>query len=109
LFIVPGFDDTLRVNGQASLSTDPDLLASMSVEGRIPKLAIVVEVKEAFLHCAKAFRRSQLWNPDQFQDRREMPSLINIILDQTTGAPADEAEMRRLDDDLEADYRKTLY
>lgn len=109
LFIVPGFDDTLRVNGQASLSTDPDLLATMSVEGRAPKLAIVVRVSEAFLHCAKAFRRSKLWNPEQFQDRREMPSLINIILDQTTGAPADAAEMRRLDDDLEDEYRKTLY
>ena len=109
LFIIPGFDDTLRVNGQATLVTDPELLASMNVNDRIPKLAIVVKVTEAFLHCAKAFRRSHLWEPDHFQNRKEMPSLIKIILDQTTGAPSDENEMRKLDDELEEDYKKTLY
>ncbi|WP_299813263.1 pyridoxamine 5'-phosphate oxidase family protein [uncultured Roseibium sp.] len=109
LFIVPGFDDTLRVNGQASLVTDPELLKSMSVQDRLPKLAIVVEVKEVFLHCAKAFRRSQLWDPKQFQDRSELPSLARIILDQTTGAPDDDHEMRRIEDNLETDYKRTLY
>ena len=109
LFIIPGFDDTLRVNGQASLVTDPELLESMRVNDRLPKLAIVVRVTEVFLHCAKAFRRSQLWNPDRFQDRKQMPSLSNIILDQTTGAPGDEVEMRKIDDDLEEEYKRTLY
>ena len=109
LFIVPGFDDTLRVNGQASLVTDPELLESMRVNDRIPKLAIVVKVNEVFLHCAKAFRRSQLWNPDHFHDRGEMPSLSKIILDQTTGAPSDDDAMRKIDDDLEEEYKKTLY
>jgi PPOX class probable FMN-dependent enzyme len=109
LFIVPGFDDTLRVNGQASLVNDPEILKDMSVGDRIPKLAIVVTVSEVFLHCAKAFRRSHLWSPDHFQDRSEMPSLSKIILDQTTGAPADDVEMRKLDDALEDDYKKTLY
>jgi hypothetical protein len=109
LFIIPGFDDTLRVNGQASLVNDPEILESMSVKDRIPKLAIVVKVREVFLHCAKAFRRSQLWNPDHFQDRGEMPSLSKIILDQTTGAPSDDDEMRKIDDELEDEYKKTLY
>lgn len=109
LFIIPGFDDTLRVNGQASLVNDPELLKSMSVKDRIPSLAIVVKVSEVFLHCAKAFRRSQLWNPDHFQDRDEMPSLSKIILDQTTGAPNDDDEMRKIDDELEDEYKKTLY
>jgi len=109
LFIIPGFDDTLRVNGQASLVTDPEILERMSVNDRTPKLAIVVRVSEVFLHCAKAFRRSQLWNPDGFQDRTEMPSLAKIILDQTTGAPSDADQMRKIDDELEEDYRKTLY
>lgn len=108
LFMIPGFDDTLRVNGRASLVTDPDLLASLSVNGRAPKLAIVVSVEEVFLHCAKAFRRSALWDPAARQDRREMPSLVKMIMDETTGAP-DEAEMRKLDDKLEADYKATLY
>jgi len=109
LFIIPGFDDTLRVNGQASLVTDPDILGTMIVNGRVPKLAIVVRVSEVFIHCAKAFRRSQLWNPDSLQDRREMPSLIKMILDQTTGAPSDDVEMRKLDDGLEADYKSSMY
>ena len=109
LFIIPGFDDTLRVNGQASLVTDPAILEAMSVDGRVPKLAVLLRVQEVFMHCAKAFRRSHLWDPAHFQDRSEMPSLSKIVLDQTTGAPSDAAEMRRLDDELEDDYRKSMY
>ncbi len=109
LFVIPGFDDTLRVNGQAILSTDRDMLESMRVNDRLPTLAIVVRVTEVFLHCAKAFRRSRLWDPSSFQDRRTMPSLSKMILDQTTGAPDDATALRRLDDDLEAEYRRTLY
>jgi uncharacterized protein len=109
LFIIPGFDDTLRVNGRAHLSTDPDLLAQMAVNNRLPNLAIVIEVSEIFLHCAKAFRRSNLWNPETFQNRREMPSLMQIILDQTTGAPTDEQEIRKIDADLEEEYKQTMY
>jgi PPOX class probable FMN-dependent enzyme len=108
LFLVPGYDETLRVNGRATLVTDPDLLQTMSVKDRAPRLAIVVKVSEVFLHCAKAFRRSHLWDPEHRQDRSEMPSLSKIILDQTTGAP-DDAEMQKLDAALEETYRKTLY
>lgn len=109
LFIVPGFDDTLRVNGKARLVNDPELLTEMAMNGRVPTLAIVVDVVEVFMHCAKAFRRSHLWDPSHFQDRSEMPSLSKIILDQTTGAPSDEAEMRQMDAALEEDYKKTMY
>lgn len=109
LFVVPGFDDTLRINGTATLSTDPDLLQTMTVNDRVPKLAIVVGVSEVFLHCAKAFRRSRLWDPETRQDRKEMPGLLQMILDQTTGAPQDPAELRKLDDGLEADYRTSMY
>lgn len=108
LFIIPGFDDTLRINGRATLVTDPALLETMTVNKKTPKLAIVVRVTEVFLHCAKAFRRSKLWDPDHHQDRKEMPSLSKIILDQTTGAPDDE-EMRKIDDDLEVEYKNTMY
>ena len=109
LFIVPGFEETLRVNGQAVLSTEPVLLASMKVHERIPKLAIVVKVQEVFLHCAKAFRRSHLWDPSHHQDRKAMPSLLKMILDQTTGAPESEAEMRQIDANLETDYKNSMY
>jgi len=81
----------------------------MGVNDRGPKLAVVVKVTEVFIHCAKALRRAQLWNMDLIQDRGEMPSLIKIILDQTTGALDDDDEMRKLDEGLEENYRKTLY
>ncbi|HWA17791.1 MAG TPA: pyridoxamine 5'-phosphate oxidase family protein [Devosia sp.] len=108
LFIIPGFDDTLRVNGTARLVTDPALLRTMSVNDRVPKLAIVVTVREAFLHCAKAFRRSHLWDPAHHQDRSTMPSLMHILLDETNGVPG-EAEMRREDEGLEEEYKQTMY
>lgn len=109
LFIVPGFDDTLRVNGRATITRDPHVLSQMKVADRLPQLAIIVSVSEVFLHCAKAFRRSRLWSPEDRQDRSEMPSLIKMILDETTGAPKDQDEMQRMDDGLEEDYRRTLY
>jgi hypothetical protein len=65
-------------------------------------------VREVFMHCAKAFRRSRLWDSASFQDRREMPSLSKIILDQTTGAPGAD-EMRQIDVDLEDEYKRTMY
>ncbi|MCD2175870.1 pyridoxamine 5'-phosphate oxidase family protein [Rhizobium sp. C4] len=109
LFIIPGFDDTLRVNGQASLVTDPAILAGMAVNDRLPRLAIVVKVREVFLHCAKAFRRSHLWSPEHFQDRSAMPSLSKIILDQTTGAPESDEDMLEIDKGLEAAYQTSMY
>lgn len=109
LFIIPGFDDTLRVNGRAQLSTDPELLARMAVNGKVPKLAIVVAIDEVFLHCAKAFRRSHLWDPDHRQDRREMPSLMQFILEETGAAPDNVEEIRTLDEGLEQAYQRSMY
>lgn len=108
LFIIPGFEDTLRVNGEAEITADPELLEAMRVDGRLPRLAIVVRVREAFLHCAKALRRARLWDPATFRDRREMASLSKIILEQTGNAPGDD-EIRRIDADLEEEYKRTMY
>jgi len=108
LFIIPGFDDTLRVAGEASLVTDPAILSTMEVNGKVPKLAILVHVTEVFMHCAKAFRRSHLWDPAHFQDRKAMPSLSKIIYDQT-GAPKGEDEMAKIDAELEEEYKQTMY
>lgn len=109
IFIVPGFEDTLRVNGRAKLVTDKDLLSQMSVNGKVPKIAVVVEIETVFLHCAKAFRRSKLWDMEQHQNRQAMPSLVKMILDQTGDAPTEQDEQKKLDDDLERDYRSTMY
>jgi len=68
LFLIPGLDETLRVNGRAYLTRDPEILARHVVqESRPPRLAVGVEVEEAFLHCAKAFIRSDLWNPESWE------------------------------------------
>lgn len=113
IFLIPGFEDTLRVNGKAQLTRDPALLAEMAVNGKAPKIAIVVTVEEAFLHCAKAFKRSRLWDPSVRVDRKTMPSLSRIILEQVAEAerqaPPDESVMRESDEALEEHYRTGLY
>jgi PPOX class probable FMN-dependent enzyme len=74
LFIVPGVTDTLRVNGRASIVTDPELLEPCSVEGKVPKLALRVEIDQVFTHCSKAFLRAKLWDPEGYVARDELPS-----------------------------------
>ncbi len=77
LFVIPGHDETVRVNGAAHLSTEPALLASMAVEGKLPRAAIVVSTEEVYPHCAKAFRRSNLWHATP-PDKGSVPSLAQI-------------------------------
>jgi len=79
LFVIPGVGDTLRVNGRAQLVTGPELLEPCAVEGKVPKLGLVIEVDEAFTHCSKAFLRAQLWDPERFVDRSELPSSGEIL------------------------------
>jgi uncharacterized protein len=79
LFMVPGVDDTFRINGRATLVTDEELLADSSVEGKPPKLGILVEIDEAYTQCSKALIRSDLWNPEQQIDREELPTSGEIM------------------------------
>ena len=96
LFIIPGVDETLRVNGRARLNDDPSILASFADEKRMPKLVIEITVSDAYLHCAKAFMRSQLWSPASVVDRAALPTMGEMLSDQTgmPGAPETPAEMR---------------
>lgn len=82
IFMIPGIDETVRVNGRVALSTDPDLLASMAVDGKLPRCAIVIVVEEAYLHCAKAFRRSKLWSDDYRLPQDAVPSISRVIGEQ---------------------------
>src|SRR5947209_14783151 len=66
LFVIPGVGDTFRVNGDAVIIDDPELLAPSAVEGKVPRLGVVVSVREAYTQCSKAFLRSDLWNPARF-------------------------------------------
>jgi PPOX class probable FMN-dependent enzyme len=106
LFFIPGIDETLRVNGRARLSQAPELLAASAVNGRLPRLVIVVTVSEAFLHCGKALKRSKLWHDDYRLDKRSLPSLGRIIVEQAKPAniTAEQADIA-----VEDGYRNGLY
>ena len=93
LFVIPGIGDTLRVNGRATIVTDHELLEPSAVEGKVPKLGLLIEVDEAFTHCSKAFLRSRLWDPERHLDRGELPSAgeIHRSLDPSFDAEAYDA------------------
>ena len=93
LFLVPGVDETLRVNGTAVLSTNPDDLARCADAKRTPKLAIRITVQAAYLHCAKALMRSALWDASRHVARSVMPSMGEMMKDQIGGdIPAETQE-----------------
>jgi hypothetical protein len=104
-----------RRRDKATLTRDPALLQSMAVNNREPKVAIKVAVEKAFLHCAKAFKRSRLWDPTAQVDRKTMPSLVRMIMEQiaeteTREAPRlDEAQVAAYECEVEEDYRSNLY
>lgn len=78
LMVVPGKEETLRINGPAAITVDPDLLAGFTTELRTPKLAVVIETEEIFGHCAKAFRRGGMWQPDRWSELEDAPDLAAI-------------------------------
>jgi hypothetical protein len=85
IFFVPGIDETVRVNGTAVITTDPAVLAPLVAQGKLPNSAIVVTVREAYYHCAKALIRSKLWDPETRIERSSFPSLGRILVDQIGG------------------------
>ena len=106
LFFIPGIDETLRINGTARLSYDPKLLAAAAVNGREPRLVILVTVREAFLHCGKALKRSKLWHGDYRVERQSFPSLGRIIVEQTK---TPRLTVEEADAVVEDGYRNKLY
>jgi PPOX class probable FMN-dependent enzyme len=79
LFLIPGVGDSLRVNGRAVIVEDPELLAESTVDGKVPRLGILVSIDEAYTQCSKAIIRSDLWNPERHVDRSELPSSGEIL------------------------------
>ncbi|WP_181771245.1 MSMEG_1061 family FMN-dependent PPOX-type flavoprotein [Amycolatopsis pittospori] len=100
LFFIPGMRETLRVNGRAYPTDEPDVLARMQIEAREPILAIVVEVAEAFFHCGRALIRSRMWDPASQALAEEMPSVGEVAAAQMDLDPA------MLEQALEAGYRE---
>jgi len=104
LFLIPAVDETVRLNGRATITTDPTLLATMPMKGKTPKLAIVVDIDEVYMHCARAFLRSGLWQPESWPDPDTIPSLAAIMAEQKKWPAPDESCGKR-----QEEYRKTLY
>jgi PPOX class probable FMN-dependent enzyme len=111
LFFIPGFEDTLRVNGKATIVSDRDLLGASAVNGKAPKVAIRVAVEEVFRHCAKALKRSKLWDPAAQVERKALPSLVRMIMEQVAEAekPPADAAVAAAEEELEDHYRTGLY
>jgi PPOX class probable FMN-dependent enzyme len=105
LFLVPGRTETLRVNGRASVTTDPAVLEVTPIDGLLPKVAIVIEVEQCFIHCAKAFRRSALWDPTTWLPVDQTPS-AGAVLASAFGIDIDPA---LIDAELEAGYEQTMW
>jgi PPOX class probable FMN-dependent enzyme len=82
LFIVPGRQETLRVNGRASITLDPALLDRLAVDGKRPLVGIGVEVEQVFMHCAKAFLRSRIWQPEHWPAADVLPGMARVLFDQ---------------------------
>jgi PPOX class probable FMN-dependent enzyme len=105
LFFVPGVDETLRVNGRARITTDPAVLARTTVGTTKPKVAIVVELDECYVHCGKAVRRAALWDTETWPDAADRPSPEAILVEHLA-LDVDASVVRN---DLEAGYRDTLW
>jgi len=86
LVLVPGNDETLRIDGQARLTTDPEILALWDDELRTPKVAVVIDIDAVFMHCAKAFRRGGVWQPETWTSLSDtaVPQMFNDISGQDT-------------------------
>lgn len=105
LFLIPGVGETMRVNGRASISIDPDLLQRFAINGKLPRSVMLIHVETAFGHCAKAIVRSKLWDEATKVERKSLPSLGDMIAEISNGELGGEALDRKMPEMIKA----TLY
>jgi PPOX class probable FMN-dependent enzyme len=105
LFLIPGCGETIRVNGRAAISIDPELAQSFAVNGKAPRAVIIVTVDRIYYQCAKAIVRSKLWDASRHVDRQSLPSAGTILAELTGGKLGGEAHDRAAPERLKA----TLY
>lgn len=105
LFTIPGVDETLRLNGRATLTTDPAVLAACAIDGRTPKVALGIDVEQVYIHCAKAFRRSGLWDPSSWPDPADRPNAACILRDHMEL----EVDPKLIEEDLERGYAAAMW
>lgn len=104
IFFVPGVDEVLRINGDAEIRTDPELLTQFEMRGKLPATVLVIKVREIYLHCAKAIMRSGLWNPETRVDRSALPTIGQMIADQIGGERPIETH-----EEVKKQYEEVLY
>lgn len=104
LFMVPGLNETLRVNGAARIITEEALLTPAVAQGKMPRAGLLIDVQEAFFHCGKALIRAHLWDAERHLPRGSFPSIGRIIAEQTGACAAEEADRA-----VEHNYRTGLY
>jgi uncharacterized protein len=110
LFVIPGTKETLRINGKAVITKDETILEKATVDGKRPTLAVGVEVEEAFIHCAKAFIRSNLWKSETWPNLNDLPSFAKMLIDHVNAEDMKtQMTEKELDGLLEEDYKKELY
>lgn len=105
VFFIPGVEETARVNGRARIVTDPATLEGFAVNGKPPRAAILVDVREAYLHCAKALKRSKLWEDDYRIERDTLPTLGKMVSDQING----EISVEDAEAGVEISYRDRMW
>lgn len=86
LFLIPGKNETLRVNGTVTVVHDVPLRQSMAINGRVPALAMIVDIREVYFHCSRCMVRSSLWQPEHWPETKDLPSMAQIIVDQSDGS-----------------------
>lgn len=104
LFLIPGTDETVRINGKATLSTDPELCEKLSVQGKPAAVVVIVAIEEVFTHCARSILRSKIWEPETWPDTDTVPTLMAMLSEQKNLQPPDESEGKRNEE-----YRQVLY
>ncbi|MGV0034537.1 MAG: MSMEG_1061 family FMN-dependent PPOX-type flavoprotein [Candidatus Azotimanducaceae bacterium WSBS_2022_MAG_OTU7] len=109
LFLIPGRDDTLRINGRGYVTDHEPYLELLAARAKTPKLAILVDVTEIYFHCPKAFIRSALWDVDQHISADELPTLGTMILEQINREPPSKELQANINNALEEDSRENLY
>jgi len=102
LFLIPGVGETLRVNGRAAISVDPDLMASFAINGKLPRCVLIVHVESAYFHCSKAIVRSKLWDEATKIDRKSLPSTGSIVAELSKGKLGGEAYDREMPERIKA-------
>jgi len=103
LVITPGTDETLRLDGAVTLTTDPEILALWDGLLRQPKLAVVITLEDAFFHCAKSFRRAEIWNPESWTRFADLPDPTEMLLAHTGAAERPDVLRTALEASYEAD------